>query len=119
MYLTFYFLSFCIFYTLFISEDIGPIKVNQKMAIWGVEIWKPGKWNISLGFELTENKVQNLGLTTEPCRKPKTNNQQLLRNKLKLKLKYEVNLRFETKIWKPGADQKNKHENEKLNSTLT
>ena len=28
--------------------DIGPIKVNQKMAFFGFEIWKPGKWNISL-----------------------------------------------------------------------
>ena len=25
----------------------GPIKVNQKMAIFGFEIWGPGKWNIS------------------------------------------------------------------------
>jgi hypothetical protein len=54
--------------------------------------------------QLTEKKVQNLGLTAEPCRKPKANNQQLLRNKLKLKLKHEVNLRFETQIWKPGPD---------------
>ena len=45
-----------------------------------------------------EKKVQNSILTVEPCRKTKTNNQQLLRNKLKLKLKYEVNLRFETQI---------------------
>ena len=44
-----------------------------------------------------------MGLTAEPCSK-QTNNQQLLRNKLKLKLKYGVNLRFKTQIWKPGAD---------------
>ena len=43
-------------------------------------------------------------MTAKPCSKQKTNNQQLLRNKLKLKLKYGVNLRFETQIWKPGAD---------------
>ena len=28
---------------------IGPIKVNQKITFFGSEIWKPGKWNISLG----------------------------------------------------------------------
>ena len=33
----------------------------------------------------------------------------MLRNKLKLELKYEVNLRFETQIWKPGADLKMKN----------
>ena len=48
-------------------------------------------------------------MTAESCRKPKTNNQQLLRNKLKLELKYEVNLRFETQIWKPGPDLKMKN----------
>ena len=32
----------------------------------------------------------------QPCRKPKTDNQQLLRNKFIIKLKHEVNLRFET-----------------------
>ena len=35
--------------------------------------------------------------------------QQLLRNKLKLELKYEVNIRFETQIWKPGPDLKMKN----------
>ena len=30
-------------------------------------------------------------------------------NKLKLKLKYEVNLRFETQIWKTGPDLKMKN----------
>ena len=40
---------------------------------------------------------KTLGLTVEPCRKVQTDdNQQLLRNEKKLKLKYEVNLRFET-----------------------
>ena len=33
----------------------------------------------------------------------------MLRNKLKLKLKYEVNLRFETQIWKPDPDLKMKN----------
>ena len=65
---------------------------------------------------LTEKKVQNLGSTAESCRKPKTNNQQLLRNKLTLELKYEVNLRFETQIWKPENE---KPGNEKLNSRFT
>ena len=56
---------------------------------------------------LTEKKVQNLGLTAEPCSKPKATNQRLLKNKLKLK--YQVNLRFETQIWKPGPDLKMKN----------
>ena len=47
---------------------------------------------------LTEKKVLNLGFIAQFCRKPKTSNQQLLRNKLELELKYEVNLRFETQI---------------------
>ena len=33
----------------------------------------------------------------------------MLRNKLKLELKYEVNIRFETQIWKPGLDLKMKN----------
>ena len=37
------------------------------------------------------------------------NNQQLLRNKLKLELRYEVNLGFETQIWKPCLDLKMKN----------
>ena len=53
---------------------------------------------------MTEKKVQNLGLTAESYKKIKTSNQQLLRNKLKLELRYEVNLRFETQIWKQGPD---------------
>jgi hypothetical protein len=48
-------------------------------------------------------------LTAESYRKPKSNNQQLLRNKLKLELKYEVNLSFETQIRKPGPDLKMKN----------
>ena len=48
-------------------------------------------------------------MTAESCRKSKTNNQQLLRDKLKLKLKYEVNIRFETQIWKSGPDLKMKN----------
>ena len=65
-------------------------------------------------------KVQNLGLTADFCRKPKTNNKQLLRNKLKLELKYEVNLRFETQIWKPSPRPENeKPGNEKVNSLFT
>ena len=46
-----------------------------------------------------------MGLTAKSYRKPKTNNQQLLRNKLKL----ELNLRFKTQIWKPGQDLKMKN----------
>ena len=76
--------------------------------------WNPGLKTLILGCwakkqELTEKEVQNLDLIAEPCRKPKINNQQLLRNKLKLKLKYEVNPRFETQIWKPVADLKMKN----------
>ena len=66
-------------------------------------------------------------MTAEPCRKPNTDNQQLLRNKKNPKLKYEVNLRFETrkKIGsrpekKIGSRPENdKPENEKLNSRFT
>ena len=47
-----------------------------------------------------EKMFKTLGLTVEPCRKVQTDNQQLLRNEKKLKLKYEVNLRFETQTWK-------------------
>ena len=54
-------------------------------------------------------KLKTLVFTAEPGRKTKTNNQQLLRNKLKLELKYEVNIRFETQIWKPGPDLKMKN----------
>ena len=48
-------------------------------------------------------------MTAKSCRKPKTNNQQLLRSNSKLELKYEVNIRFETQIWKPGPDLKMKN----------
>ena len=40
-----------------------------------------------------------MGLTAEPCSKQKTNNQQLLKNKLKLTLKYALNHRFETRVF--------------------
>ena len=67
----------------------------------------PGLKTLILGcWAKKQYLTENLGLTAEPCRKPKTNNQQLLRNKLKLKLKYEVKLKFETKILKPGPDLK-------------
>ena len=58
-------------------------------------------------------------MTAEPFRKPKNNNQQLLRNKLKLKLKYEVNPRFESRINIQVQTQNEKHENEELNSKYT
>ena len=48
-------------------------------------------------------------MTAESCRKSKTYNQQLLRDNLKLELKYEVNIRFETQIWKSGPDLKMKN----------
>ena len=70
--------------------------------------WKP--WFLDAEQKgnklLRQIKVQNLGLglTAESCRKSKTNNQQLLRDKLKLELKYEVNIRFETQIWKSGPN---------------
>ena len=63
--------------------------------------WKPGFWNPpKIEFEI-HNSIElrkmfkTQILTAESCRKTKTNNQQLVR---KLKLKYEVNLRFETRI---------------------
>ena len=40
---------------------LGPIKVNQKMAFFGSEIRKPGKWNISSGQKL---EMENLGFET-------------------------------------------------------
>ena len=52
--------------------------------------------NSRLLSQRAEKKVQHPGLTAEPRRKP----QKLLRNKLKLKLKYEVNLSFETRDFK-------------------
>ena len=58
-------------------------------------------------------------MTAEPFRKPKNNNQQFLRNKLKLKLKYEVNPRFESRINIQVQTQNEKHENEELNSKYT
>ena len=77
---------------------------------WKPEFWNPGLKTLIFGCwakkqELIEKKVQNLDLTAEPCRKPKTNNQQLSRNKLKMKLKYEVKLMFETQIWKPENEK--------------
>ena len=82
---------------------IPGLNLDLKNLIPGLNLnWAKKQW-------LTEKKVQNLGLTAESCRKPKTNNQQLLRNKLKLALKYELNIRFETQIWKPGADLKMKN----------
>jgi hypothetical protein len=73
---------------------------------------EPGFEKLNFRSELELSKkpiIQNLGLTAESYRKPKTNNQQLLRNKLKMELKYDVNLRFETQIWKPGPDLKMKN----------
>ena len=61
---------------------------------------KPDSWLLSKETIIDLEKVQNLALTAEP------NNQQLLRNKLKIELKYEVNFRFEIQIWKPGPDLK-------------
>ena len=43
----------------------------------------------------------------------------MLRNKLKLKLKYEVNPRFESRINIQVQTQNEKHENEELNSKYT
>ena len=35
-----------------LEENYGPIKVNQKISIFGFEIWRPGKWNIRSGKKL-------------------------------------------------------------------
>jgi hypothetical protein len=71
--------------------------------------WKPGFWNPD-SWLLSKKAIMNWTwvwlLSLVEDQKPKNNNQQLLRNKLKLK--YEVNLRFETQIWKPGPDLKMK-----------
>ena len=34
-----------------------PIKVNQKIAFFGSEIWKPRKWNMGSGQKLEIEKV--------------------------------------------------------------
>ena len=83
------------------------MSLGQKL---GIE--NPDSGLLSQKAIINQEKVQNLGLTTEPSRKPKTNNQELLRNNLKLKLKYEVNLRFETQV-------NEKPKNERLNSRFT
>ena len=44
-----------------ILVNIGPIKVNPKMAFFGFEIWKPGKWNDRLGYKL---EIENMGFET-------------------------------------------------------
>ena len=105
------------------DSDNGLIKVDLEFSfsIPGLfQTWnsnKPGfeKLNSRSELELSKKtiikweKSSNLDFTAESCRKPKTNNQQLLRNNLKLQLKYEVNLRVETQIWKPGPDLKMKN----------
>ena len=68
---------------------------------------KHGFEKLNSRFELELSKKTMI--KWEKSSKPKTNSQQLLRNKLKLQLKYEVNLRFETQIWKPGPDLKMKN----------
>ena len=106
---------------------------NCHFWVWNLETWKmkyqvrleagnckPGFWNPrKIKFETHNSRLlrkmfKTRVLTAESCRKTKTNNQQLLR---KLKLKYEVNLRFETRInvWPKNE----KPENEKLNSRFT
>ena len=57
---------------------------------------------------LSKKAITNEEKKFKPCRKAKTNNQQLLRKKLKLKLKYEGNLRFGTQR-KPGPGLKMKN----------
>ena len=44
-------------------------------------------------------KSSKPGFDCWALQKSKANNQQLLRNKLKLKLKYDGNLRFKNQIW--------------------
>ena len=58
--------------------------------------------NSRLLSQRAEFKLQKRVLNAESCRKTKT----IAEKKLKLKLKYEVNLRFETQIWKPGPNLK-------------
>ena len=70
------------------------------------QVWKPWFLVAEQKAIINWEKSSNLGWTAEPCRKPKTNNQQLLRNDLKLKLKYKVisglKLRLENQVqtWK-------------------
>jgi hypothetical protein len=80
------------------SKKPGFEKLNSRSEPVFDKLNSRSELELSKKAILTEKKVQNLGLTAESCRKPKTNNQQLLRKKLKLELKYEVNLRFETQI---------------------
>ena len=107
------------FYFTNFNFERGPIKVNQKIAFFVFEILKPAKWTIRLGKKL---EIENPGFETQEkynlkpiisdcwAREEKRSKlrfwllslvekqRQLLRNKLKLKLKYEVYLRFETWI---------------------
>ena len=83
---------------------ISGLNLDLKSWIPGLKQTRNWEAEFQVYWDSLRKKVENLDLTAKPCSKQKTNNQQLLRNKLKLKLKYGVNLRFETQIWKPGAD---------------
>ena len=72
-------------------KDIGIFKVNLEMAILGFDLENETSVcvrNWELKLKLGSDFLQN----------PYFDNQQLLRNKLKLKLKYEVNPMFKTQI---------------------
>jgi hypothetical protein len=87
-------------------------KWELKTCVLKPKFESPNSRLLSQRAIINSEKVQSLGLTAEPCRKPKTNNQQLLRNKSKLK--YEENLRFEI----PDPKMKDP-KNNKLNSRFT
>ena len=45
-----------------LQAKFGPTKVNQKIAFFRSEIWKPGIWNIGSGEKL---EIENLGFEIE------------------------------------------------------
>ena len=73
-----------------LKNEISVCVRNWELKTWILKhrFENPDSWLLSKNSE----KNQSLDLNAEPCKKTKTNNQQLLRNKSK------VNLKFETQI---------------------
>ena len=93
--------------TIFRSELENEISVVLETGNWKPGNWKPGFWNPGLKTLILSCLAKKQWLTEKfktwvwllsLVENLKTNNQQLLRNKLKLELEFEVNLRLETQI---------------------
>ena len=88
--------------TIFRSELENEISVVLETGNWKPGFWDPGLKTLILSCLakkqwLTE-KFKTWVWLLSLVENLKTNNQQLLRNKLKLELEFEVNLRLETQI---------------------